>query len=190
MPTAVGDQIVASTLGSRLGQRAVVGDANVEGRHRRGERQEQDGGADGGTQAFLVTCSPPPPRPHRGATGRVVASQAEAVDPVFGKTKERGQQRDRGDHHDQHDDRDGHPAAVTNGTPATARPSIAMTTVPPAKTTAWPAVATARPADSWTVIPRRGTRGADDDEQGVVDAHPDADLRRQAEGAHAGMSIR
>ena len=30
------------------------------------------------------------------------------------------------------------PAAVTNGTPATARPRIAMTTVPPANTTAWP----------------------------------------------------
>jgi hypothetical protein len=46
------------------------------------------------------------------------------------------------------------PAAVRNGTPATARPRIAMTTVPPAKITAWPAVATARPTDSSTLIPR------------------------------------
>ena len=45
------------------------------------------------------------------------------------------------------------PPAVMNGTPATASPRIAMTTVPPAKTTAWPAVATARPTDSSTVIP-------------------------------------
>ena len=35
------------------------------------------------------------------------------------------------------------PAAVTNGMPATARPRIAMSTVPPANTTDRPAVATA-----------------------------------------------
>ena len=46
------------------------------------------------------------------------------------------------------------PTAVMNGMPATARPRIAITTVPPAKITAWPAVATARPAASSTVIPR------------------------------------
>ena len=45
------------------------------------------------------------------------------------------------------------PAAVRNGMPATASPRIAMTTVPPAKITACPAVATARPAASSTVIP-------------------------------------
>ena len=68
------------------------------------------------------------------------------------------------------------PPAVMNGTPATARPRIAMTTVPPAKTTAWPAVATARPTDSSTghaaseVLAVPG-----DDEQGVVDADAEAD---------------
>ena len=46
------------------------------------------------------------------------------------------------------------PAAVMKGTPATARPRIAMTTVPPAKTTDCPAVATALPTDSSTVMPR------------------------------------
>ncbi len=46
------------------------------------------------------------------------------------------------------------PAAVMNGTPATASPRIAMTTVPPAKITACPAVATARPAASATSDPR------------------------------------
>ena len=46
------------------------------------------------------------------------------------------------------------PAAVMNGMPATIRPRIAMTTVPPAKITARPAVATARAAASSTSIPR------------------------------------
>ncbi len=45
-------------------------------------------------------------------------------------------------------------AAVMNGSPATERPRMAITTVPPAKITAWPAVATARPAASGTVRPR------------------------------------
>jgi hypothetical protein len=46
------------------------------------------------------------------------------------------------------------PAAVIIGTPATARPRMAMTTVPPAKTMTRPAVATARPTDSATGMPR------------------------------------
>ena len=46
------------------------------------------------------------------------------------------------------------PPAVMNGMPATLRPRMAMTTVPPAKTTALPAVANARPTDSSTVSPR------------------------------------
>ena len=53
------------------------------------------------------------------------------------------------------------PAAVMNGTSATARPRIDTTTVPPAKTTGRPAVATARPAASWTARARApGTPGA------------------------------
>ena len=44
-------------------------------------------------------------------------------------------------------------AAVRNGIPATISPRIAMTTVPPAKTTARPAVATDRAAASETAIP-------------------------------------
>ena len=46
------------------------------------------------------------------------------------------------------------PAAVMNGMPATIRPRIAITTVPPAKITARPAVATDRAAASSTASPR------------------------------------
>ena len=68
------------------------------------------------------------------------------------------------------------PPAVMNGTPATARPRIAMTTVPPAKTTDLPAVATARPADSSTDSPVREVFAVPGDEdQRVVDAHAEAD---------------
>ena len=45
------------------------------------------------------------------------------------------------------------PAAETNGSPAKASPRIATTTVPPAKTTACPAVARERPTDSATGTP-------------------------------------
>ena len=52
-------------------------------------------------------------------------------------------------------------AAVMNGTPATASPRIAITTIPPAKITARPAVATACPAASSDARScRRGARGA------------------------------
>ena len=47
--------------------------------------------------------------------------------------------------------------AVTAGMPASASPLMAMTTVPPANTTAWPAVAMARPAASATVSPERSS---------------------------------
>ena len=68
------------------------------------------------------------------------------------------------------------PPAVTNGTPATARPRIATTTVPPAKTTACPAVATARAIDSSTVSPEREVLPVPgDQEQRVVDPDPEAD---------------
>ncbi len=70
------------------------------------------------------------------------------------------------------------PAAVMNGTPATARPRIAITTVPPAKTTACPAVATARPTDSSTEkLASEELAVAGDDEQGIVDADAEADHR-------------
>ncbi len=46
------------------------------------------------------------------------------------------------------------PMNVMSGMPATARPQMAITTVPPAMTTAWPAVAIDRPAASSTVSPR------------------------------------
>ena len=45
------------------------------------------------------------------------------------------------------------PMIATIGMPAMARPRMAMTTVPPAMMTAWPAVAMARAAASVTVIP-------------------------------------
>ncbi len=45
------------------------------------------------------------------------------------------------------------PIRVTTGMPEMARPRMAMTTVPPATITAWPAVAVARAADSATVMP-------------------------------------
>src|SRR5690606_19160712 len=47
------------------------------------------------------------------------------------------------------------PITVTAGIPAMARPQMAMTTVTPANSTADPDVATARPAASSTVMPRR-----------------------------------
>ena len=46
------------------------------------------------------------------------------------------------------------PMNVIIGMPATARPQIAITTVPPAMSTAWPAVAIERPEASSTVRPR------------------------------------
>ena len=42
---------------------------------------------------------------------------------------------------------------VMDGVPTTTRPSMAITTVEPANTTAPPAVASARPMDSTTSIP-------------------------------------
>ena len=55
---------------------------------------------------------------------------------------------------------------------------MAMTTVPPAKTTAWPAVAMARAAASSTVMPSAQVLAvAGDDEQRVVDADAEADHR-------------
>ena len=51
-----------------------------------------------------------------------------------------------------------------------------MTTVPPANTTAWPAVATARPTASGTVSPGSQVLAVPgDQEQRVVDAHAEAD---------------
>ena len=68
------------------------------------------------------------------------------------------------------------PAAVMNGTPATASPRIAITTVPPAKITAWPEVATARPADSVTRKPGGQELSMPGyQEQGVIDADTQAD---------------
>ena len=53
-----------------------------------------------------------------------------------------------------------------------------MTTMPPAKITAWPAVATARPADSSTVEARGEELAvAGDDEERVVDADAEPDHR-------------
>jgi hypothetical protein len=48
----------------------------------------------------------------------------------------------------------GDPGGRHHGTPATARPRMAMTTVPPANTMTCPAVSTARPTDSSTGVPR------------------------------------
>ena len=77
------------------------------------------------------------------------------------------------------------PAAVMNGMPAKAMPRTAMTTVPPAKITVWPAVATARPAGlRHGQALRQELAVPGDEEQGVVDAHAEGDhgghLRRPA----------
>ncbi len=45
------------------------------------------------------------------------------------------------------------PSRVTYGIPESTRPVIAMTTVPPANSTAWPAVPLASPMDSFTSMP-------------------------------------
>ena len=87
------------------------------------------------------------------------------------------------------------PAAVMNGMPATARPRIAITTVPPAKITAWPAVATARPTDSSTVMPcGEELAVAGDEEERVVDADAEPDhaahLRRPARDHRRAWLIR
>ena len=52
------------------------------------------------------------------------------------------------------------PMAPTKGMPVSHRPRMAMTTVPPAKTTDWPAVALARPAASGTGARRPGSGGS------------------------------
>ena len=70
------------------------------------------------------------------------------------------------------------PAAVMNGMPAKAMPRTAMTTVPPAKITVCPAVATARPTasgDGQALREELAVPG--DEEQGVVDAHAEGDHR-------------
>ena len=55
---------------------------------------------------------------------------------------------------------------------------MAITTVAPANTTAWPAVAFARPAASSTVMPSCEVLAvAGDDEQRVVDADAETDHR-------------
>ena len=72
------------------------------------------------------------------------------------------------------------PMYVTNGMPATARPRIAMTTVPPAITTDWPAVAIARPIAVFDGEPSvQAGAMARDDEQRVVDADAEPDHRRE-----------
>jgi hypothetical protein len=48
---------------------------------------------------------------------------------------------------------DMNPSRATYGTPESTRPVIAMTTVPPANSTACPAVPFARPMDSFTSMP-------------------------------------
>ncbi len=63
------------------------------------------------------------------------------------------------------------PIALRNGMPTTRSPSRAMTTVPPANTTALPAVATAVAADSSGVMPCAScVRWRERDEQAIVDA--------------------
>ena len=70
------------------------------------------------------------------------------------------------------------PPAVMKGIRATARPRIATTTVPPAKTTARPAVASDRPTASTTSRPSaRCSRKPGQHEQRVVDADAQADHR-------------
>jgi hypothetical protein len=109
-PNAAG-QVVGPALGSRLGQRALVGIAHAQGQHRRGQCQEQDRDADGiGPRVPGHVLAPAPPsRAVLGAVPRPDAAESEPVDPRSGETEERGQQRDRGDHHDQHDGRDRDP---------------------------------------------------------------------------------
>jgi hypothetical protein len=108
---ALRDEIVGPSLGAGLRQRTVVRVAHPQGQDRCGERQEKDGAADQVDPGVPgdVTDPSPPAGARRAAPGRGPAD-SEAIDPVPGKSQERGQQRDRRGHHDQHDDRDGDPA--------------------------------------------------------------------------------
>ena len=76
-----------------------------------------------------------------------------------------------------HDDRDGEAHRRDGGEAGdSCRPTMAMTTVVPANSTAWPAVALAVPAASATrhaLVQVLAVPG--DDEQGVVDADAEAD---------------
>jgi hypothetical protein len=74
------------------------------------------------------------------------------------------------------------PMMVAAGIPATTSPPMAMMTVPPAKTTAWPAVALARPIESTAGALGEVLPVAGHDEQGVVDARaePEHDPEEQA----------
>ena len=136
---AVGDEIVGPTLGPRLGQRLVVGDANVEGRcGRAGRRRRWRRSRRSWSRAHPNVATRTPPWRHRALwlrrrprrLIRCPARPRKAGSSVIEATTMISTMTEMAI-----------PAAVTNGTPATARPSIAMTTVPPAKTTAWPAVA-------------------------------------------------
>ena len=106
-----GGQVVGPALGSRLGQRPLVGIAQAQGQHGRGQHQEQDRGADGigPGVAGHVLAPAPPARAVRDAVASPDAADSEPIDPRTGEAEERGQQRDRGDHHDQHEHRDRDP---------------------------------------------------------------------------------
>ena len=108
-PEAVGDEVVGPTLGAVLRQGALVGEAELQRQHRRGQRQQHDRDADGvrpGVPGHVPTPAPPA-QALSARRRRRFASAPEAVDPVPRETEERRQQGDRGDHHDQHDHRDG-----------------------------------------------------------------------------------
>ncbi len=80
------------------------------------------------------------------------------------------------------------PISVRIGMPTTLSPVRAMTTVRPAKTTALPAVPTARPMasnGSRLGVTRELGAEAGQDEQGVVDGHREPDHHRQDRGRGA-----
>ena len=190
-PEPVGDEVVRAALGAALRQRAVVGEADPQPEHRRGEREQQPGRADrvrptgcavtcptqraspGSRSRRSVGAGRSPRRLRRGpATPRKAGSSVTDATTMTRTTSETAS-----------------PPTVMNGTPATASPRIETTTVPPANTTGRPAVATRRPAASAAQTPGEVLPVPGEHEQARSRCPPRARPCCRATGAKLGMSI-
>ena len=104
-----GGQIERLTFGALLGDVAVVGEAELEGEDGSRHREQQAGDTDGVLPGVARDVGTPGlPARRDGGVDLGALALAETVDPVAGDAEEGGQQRDGGEHHDQHDQRGGH----------------------------------------------------------------------------------
>ena len=144
----------ASRCDRFVGQRRVVGHAEVDAQERRGEGEQHDRAADRGrpTGGGAMRAGEAAPEARRRVDGlvAVLAGQAEAVDLGAGEARAAwaaGSWR-RGSSPRRRWRRPGRGSAPA-GWARASRPSRAMQTVRPANSAALPAEARARPAASW-----------------------------------------